>query len=107
MTPPELTIGKMDAGAEVDVDRTVDAESGLKKASGGRLEPSSSNQGEILGTLATVEEDSQAIAESFSSLSGSLRSTLSEVRIKNQFFWVIGDFIRALVCLHVLSSVMI
>ncbi|XP_013583457.1 PREDICTED: uncharacterized protein LOC106292414 [Brassica oleracea var. oleracea] len=62
----------------LDVDRTVDAESGSKKASGGRLEPSSSNQGEILGTLATVEEDSQAIAESFSSLFVSLRSTLSE-----------------------------
>ncbi|KAG7573885.1 hypothetical protein ISN44_As09g021250 [Arabidopsis suecica] len=35
-------------------------------------------QGEILRTLATVEKDSQAIAESFSSLFVSLRSTLSE-----------------------------
>ncbi|CAN8274138.1 unnamed protein product [Cochlearia groenlandica] len=40
--------------------------------------PSSLNQGEIMRTIATVEKDSQAIAESFSSLFISLRSTLSE-----------------------------
>ncbi|CAN8274150.1 unnamed protein product [Cochlearia groenlandica] len=39
---------------------------------------SSLNQGEIMRTIATVEKDSQAIAESFSSLFVSLRSTLSE-----------------------------
>ncbi|ESQ55017.1 hypothetical protein EUTSA_v10026496mg [Eutrema salsugineum] len=74
----------MDAGAEADVDRPVDddlsaAEYGSNHTSAERLEPSSSlKQGEILRTLATVEKDSQAIAESFSSLFASLRSTLSE-----------------------------
>ncbi|KAF2541150.1 hypothetical protein F2Q68_00029880 [Brassica cretica] len=74
----------MEAGAESDVDRPVDSdspeaeESGSNQNSGGRAEPSPSKQGEILRTLATVEKDSQAIAESFSSLFVSLRSTLSE-----------------------------
>ncbi|CAA7037156.1 unnamed protein product [Microthlaspi erraticum] len=73
----------MDAGAEVDVDRPVDddssaAEPGSNQDTGGRSETSSLNQGDILRTLATVEKDSQAIAESFSSLFVSLRSTLSE-----------------------------
>ena len=78
----------MEAGAESDVDLPVDGdssaaeESGSNQNSGGRSEPSPSNQGEILRTLATVEKDSKAIAESFSSLFVSLRSTLSEVRIK-------------------------
>lgn len=75
----------MDAGGEVDVDRPVDGDSSAATGSdqdfGGRSEPSRLNQGEILRTLATVEKDSQAIAESFSSLFVSLRSTLSEVRI--------------------------
>lgn len=74
----------MDTGAEVDVKRPVDgdssAETGPDQNHGARSEPSSLNQGEILKTLATVEKDSQAIAESFSSLFVSLRSTLSEVR---------------------------
>lgn len=74
----------MDAGAEVDVDRPVDddssaAEPGSNQDIGGRSETSSLNQGDVLRTLATVEKDSQAIAESFSSLFVSLRSTLSEV----------------------------
>ncbi|CDY10875.1 BnaC01g14900D [Brassica napus] len=74
----------MEAGAESDVDLPVDGdssaaeESGSNQNSGGRSEPSPSNQGEILRTLATVEKDSKAIAESFSSLFVSLRSTLSE-----------------------------
>ncbi|CAF2149334.1 unnamed protein product [Brassica rapa] len=74
----------MEAGAESDVDRPVDGdspaaeESGSNQNTGGRSEPSPSNQREILRTLATVEKDSQAIAESFSSLFVSLRSTLSE-----------------------------
>ncbi|CAN7071347.1 unnamed protein product [Brassica oleracea var. botrytis] len=74
----------MEAGAESDVDLPVDGdssaaeESGSNQNSGGRSEPSPSKQGEILRTLATVEKDSQAIAESFSSLFVSLRSTLSE-----------------------------
>lgn len=76
----------MDAGAETDVVRPVDedssAEIGPTQDHSGRSEPSSLNQGEILRTLATVEKDSQAIAESFSSLFVSLRSTLSEVRIR-------------------------
>lgn len=76
----------MDAGAEADVDRSVDGdssaaeESGSNQFSGGRSEPSPLKQGDILRTLATVEKDSQAIAESFASLFVSLRSTLSEVR---------------------------
>ncbi|CAE6181099.1 unnamed protein product [Arabidopsis arenosa] len=72
----------MDAGAEIDVVQPVEndsaAETGPTQDHGGRSEPSSLNQGEILRTLATVEKDSQAIAESFSSLFVSLRSTLSE-----------------------------
>ncbi|CAN6921742.1 unnamed protein product [Brassica oleracea] len=74
----------MEAGAESDVDLPVDSdssaaeESGSNQNSGGRSEPSPSKQGEILRTLATVEKDSKAIAESFSSLFVSLRSTLSE-----------------------------
>ncbi|KAJ4912962.1 eukaryotic translation initiation factor 3A [Raphanus sativus] len=74
----------MDAGAEADVDRPVDGdssaaeESGSNQFSGGRSEPSPLKQGDILRTLATVEKDSQAIAESFASLFVSLRSTLSE-----------------------------
>ncbi|KFK28892.1 hypothetical protein AALP_AA7G061700 [Arabis alpina] len=72
----------MEAGAKVDVDRPVDEDSSAATDSvqdyGGRSEPSSLNQAEILRTLATVEKDSQAIAESFSSLFVSLRSTLSE-----------------------------
>ncbi|KAF2530477.1 hypothetical protein F2Q70_00032956 [Brassica cretica] len=80
----------MNAGAETEVDPPVDgdssaAESGSNEVSGGRSDPSPLNQGEILRTLATVEKDSKAIAESFSSLFASLRSTLSEVTIKNQF----------------------
>ncbi|CAN7081519.1 unnamed protein product [Brassica oleracea var. botrytis] len=72
--PPELTIGKMDAGAETEVDQTVDGDSSAAET----VDPSPLNQGEILRTLATVEKDSKAIAESFSSLFVSLRSTLSE-----------------------------
>ncbi|CAB79288.1 hypothetical protein [Arabidopsis thaliana] len=72
----------MDAGAEIDVVRPVEADSAAEispeQDHEGRSEPSSLNQGEILKTLATVEKDSQAIAESFSSLFVSLRSTLSE-----------------------------
>ncbi|KAL0873505.1 hypothetical protein Bca101_023210 [Brassica carinata] len=74
----------MDAGAEADVDLPVDGdlptaeESESNQNCGGRTEPSPSKQGEILRSLATVEKDSQAIAESFSSLFVSLRSTLSE-----------------------------
>ncbi|CAN6879361.1 unnamed protein product [Brassica oleracea] len=73
----------MNAGAETEVDPPVDgdssaAESGSNEVSGGRSDPSPLNQGEILRTLATVEKDSKAIAESFSSLFASLRSTLSE-----------------------------
>ncbi|CAH8360082.1 unnamed protein product [Eruca vesicaria subsp. sativa] len=75
----------MDAGAEPDVDHPVDGDSsateetGLNQKSDVRTESSSQlNQGEILKTLATVEKDSKAIAESFSSLFVSLRSTLSE-----------------------------
>ncbi|KAG7546481.1 BLOC-1-related complex subunit 6 [Arabidopsis suecica] len=72
----------MDAGAEIDVVQPVEndaaAETGPAQDHGGRSEPSSLNQGEILRTLATVEKDSQAIAESFSSLFVSLRSTLFE-----------------------------
>ena len=74
----------MDAGAEIDVVWPVEADSAAEispeQDHEGRSEPSSLNQGEILKTLATVEKDSQAIAESFSSLFVSLRSTLSEVR---------------------------
>ena len=70
----------MDAGAETEVDQTVDGDSSAAET----VDPSPLNQGEILRTLATVEKDSKAIAESFSSLFVSLRSTLSEVTIKNQ-----------------------
>lgn len=76
----------MDSGAEIDVIQPVEddssAEIGPDQDHGERSEPSSLKQGEILRTLATVEKDSQAIAESFSSLFVSLRSTLSEVRIR-------------------------
>ncbi|CAL9224816.1 unnamed protein product, partial [Arabidopsis halleri] len=72
----------MDAGAETDVVRPVEdnssEETGPEQDHEGRPEL---KQGEILRTLATVEKDSQAIAESFSSLFVSLRSTLSEVRV--------------------------
>ncbi|VVB10321.1 unnamed protein product [Arabis nemorensis] len=72
----------METGAEADIDRPVDddssAETGSDLDRGGKSEPSSLNQGEILRNLATVEKDSQAIAESFASLFVSLRSTLSE-----------------------------
>ncbi|KAF2533461.1 hypothetical protein F2Q70_00032959 [Brassica cretica] len=64
----------MDAGAETEVDQTVDGDSSAAET----VDPSPLNQGEILRTLATVEKDSKAIAESFSSLFVSLRSTLSE-----------------------------
>ncbi|VVB10323.1 unnamed protein product [Arabis nemorensis] len=68
----------METGAEVDVGRPVDDDSPAENSSEqdhvGRSEPSSLNQGEILRTLATVEKDSQAIAESCSSLFVSLRS---------------------------------
>ncbi|KAL1190767.1 hypothetical protein V5N11_013312 [Cardamine amara subsp. amara] len=72
----------MDAGADVDVDRPVEGDSSAESVPdqdhGGTSEPLSLKQGEILRTLATVEKDSQAIAESFSSLFVSLRSTLAE-----------------------------
>ncbi|XP_019086019.1 PREDICTED: uncharacterized protein LOC104717975 [Camelina sativa] len=72
----------MDAGAEINVVKPVEddsaAETGPERDHGERSESSSLKQGEILRTLATVEKDSQAIAESFASLFVSLRSTLSE-----------------------------
>ncbi|KAJ4899671.1 eukaryotic translation initiation factor 3A [Raphanus sativus] len=69
----------MDAGAEIEMDPPVDGDSSAAESGFvGKLDPSPLNQGEILRTLATVEKDSKAIAESFSSLFVSLRSTLSE-----------------------------
>lgn len=73
----------MDDVAEIEVDPPVDGDSSaVESGFVGKSDPSPLNQGEILRTLATVEMDSQAIAESFSSLFVSLRSTLSEVRNK-------------------------
>ncbi|CAH8278100.1 unnamed protein product [Arabidopsis lyrata] len=86
----------MDAEAETDVVRPVEdnssEETGPEQDHGGRPEL---KQGEILRTLATVEKDSQAIAESFSSLFVSLRSTLSEIA-SDYLILGLGDFINAL-----------
>ncbi|XP_010439186.1 PREDICTED: uncharacterized protein LOC104722679 [Camelina sativa] len=72
----------MDAGAKIDVVEAVEDDSaagaGPDQDHGERSESSSLKQGDILRTLATVEKDSQAIAESFASLFVSLRPTLSE-----------------------------
>ncbi|KAG2240411.1 hypothetical protein Bca52824_090729 [Brassica carinata] len=58
----------MDVDSPVYGDLPTAEESESNQNCGGRTEPSPSKQGEILRSLATVEKDSQAIAESFVSL---------------------------------------
>ncbi|XP_010540989.1 PREDICTED: uncharacterized protein LOC104814574 [Tarenaya hassleriana] len=82
----------MEVGAKTEVDPSPEAENEsaadppytcqaeeMEEDEGsGRSEAQSLQKGDMLRALATVEKDSQAIAESFSSLFGSLRSALSE-----------------------------
>ncbi|XP_019089306.1 PREDICTED: uncharacterized protein LOC104732928 [Camelina sativa] len=80
---------KMDAGAEIDVVNPVEddsaAETGPDQDQGGGSESSSLKQGEILRTLATVEKDSQAIAESFAFIN----------RLKTQFQSLCFELLKA------------